>query len=96
MWISLMNEGNIKISVTLLYLLVMISLYQVDTLSCLVERGVDISTKDNDGLKPVDLARDNNQEEAFKLLFRVMKSNLLVSTCPPEFAHTLDGYTGRA
>lgn len=40
---------------------------------------MDISTKDNDGLKPVDLARENNQEEAFKLLFRVMKSSILVS-----------------
>lgn len=55
------------------------ALSQVDTLSCLVERGVDINTKDNDGLKPVDLARDNSHEEAFKLLFKVTKSSLLVS-----------------
>ena len=33
---------------------------------------------DNEGLKPVDLARDNNHEDAYKLLFKVTKSKLLV------------------
>ncbi len=51
---------------------------QVSTLSCLVQRGVDVTTKDNDGLKPADLARENNHEEAYELLFRVMKPKLLV------------------
>ena len=39
---------------------------------------MDIATVDNDGLKPMDLARDNNHDDAFKLLFRVMKSKILV------------------
>lgn len=44
----------------------------------MMERGVDMSTKDNDGLKPMDLARENNHEEAYQLLFKVTKANLLV------------------
>lgn len=51
---------------------------QVRTLSCMLERGTDMSTKDNDGLMPVDLAKQNNHQEAHQLLFRVSKSTLLV------------------
>ena len=53
-------------------------LLQISTLSCLVQRGVDVTTKDNEGLKPVDLAKQNNHEEAYELLFRVTNPKLLV------------------
>ena len=44
----------------------------------MMQRGVDIGVTDNDGLKPVDLAKENNHTEAYQLLFRVTKSRLLV------------------
>ena len=47
----------------------------------MMDRGVDVATKDYDGLKPVDLAKQNNHEEAYQLLFRVAKSSLLVRLC---------------
>lgn len=39
---------------------------------------MDLSTKDNEGLKPVDLAKENNHEEAYQLLFKVARPSLLV------------------
>ncbi len=45
-----------------------------------MKRGVDVTLKDNDGLKPIDLAQSNNQEEAYRLLFKVAKSNILVKS----------------
>jgi len=54
---------------------------QVATLSSMMERGVNMNTKDNDGLLPLDLAKENSHEEAYQLLFKVARSNLLVRTC---------------
>ena len=53
-------------------------LVQVKTLTYLMEHGVDVNTKDNEGLKPVDLAKENNHQEAYQLLFKVARPKLLV------------------
>ncbi len=44
-----------------------------------MECGMDINAKDNEGLKPVDLAKENNHQDAYQLLFRVTKPKLLVT-----------------
>ena len=51
----------------------------MDTISLLLNRGVDIFTLDNEGYMPIDLAKDNDHEECTRLLFHAKTTSLLVS-----------------
>ena len=42
-----------------------------------------METVDYEGLKPLDLARDNNHDECVQLLFKTVKPNILVSVYAP-------------
>ena len=52
---------------------------QVEALTVLIKRGVNVGMEDYDGLKPFDLAKDNKHQECMKLLFKAINTNLLVS-----------------
>jgi len=39
---------------------------------------VEVNSKDNEGLKPVDLAKENNHQEAYELLFRTARPKIMV------------------
>ena len=45
----------------------------------LMKRGVDMTSKDNDGLTPLDIAKENRNEECIRLLFKAQKPEILVS-----------------
>ena len=57
----------------------MLTHIQVNTLVHLMKRGVDMTTKDNDGLTPLDIAKENRNEECIRLLFKAQKLEILVS-----------------
>lgn len=52
---------------------------QLDALRYFINKDVDMATEDYDGMKPLDLARDNNHDECVKALFKTVKTNILVS-----------------
>jgi len=52
---------------------------QAVALSTLIRWGVDVTVEDYEGLRPLDLARDNDHTECAQLLFKVIQPNLLVS-----------------
>ena len=43
-----------------------------------MKRGVDMNTRDNDGLTPLDIAKENRNEECIRLLFKAQKPEILV------------------
>ena len=53
--------------------------HQVNALMHLMKRGVDMNSKDNDGLTPLDIAKENRSEECMRLLFKAQKPEILVS-----------------
>ena len=55
---------------------------QVEALTVLIKRGVNVRMEDYDGLMPFDLAKDNKHHECMKLLFKAINTNLLVCTAP--------------
>ena len=52
---------------------------QVNTLTALIQRGVPTHQEDYEGLKPLDLAKDNQHNECVQLLFKTISPSLLVS-----------------
>jgi len=42
----------------------------METLELLMSKGADVSIIDNEGLTPLDLAQENQQEDCVKMLFK--------------------------
>ena len=55
------------------------ALLQVNTLLHLMKKGVDMTSKDDEGLTPLDIAKENRNEECIRLLFKAQKPEVLVS-----------------
>ena len=53
--------------------------HKVTALSTLIQRGVDVTMEDYEGLRPLDLARDNYHTQCAQLLFKALQPTLLVS-----------------
>ena len=55
-----------------------LSTVQVNTLTALIQRGAPTHQEDYEGLKPLDLAKDNQHNECIQLLFKTISPSLLV------------------
>lgn len=44
-----------------------------------MKKGVDMTSKDNEGLTPLDIAKENRNEECIRVLFKAQKPEILVS-----------------
>ena len=44
-----------------------------------MKKGVDMNSTDNEGLTPLDIAKENRNEDCIRLLFKAKKPEILVS-----------------
>ena len=56
----------------------------METLELLMSKGADVSIIDNEGLTPLDLAQENQQEDCVKMLFKATQVWQQWSTVPPK------------
>lgn len=69
---------HLKYVFLLLFDLALCQLHQVGSISVLLRYGVDTYSEDLDGLKPIDLAKDNKHDECVKILFKALAPTILV------------------
>lgn len=62
---------------------------QIEALELLVNKGADISIIDNEGLTPLDVAKENQQDECVEMLFKITQPVFTVRTPVSPIAVTI-------
>ena len=54
--------------------------FQIEALELLVNKGADVSIIDDEGLSPMDVAKENQQDECVEMLFKITQPVFTVRT----------------